>query len=84
MPAAEVTTVRKTPSDRDAVVRRHVLHRGQMTFDDFAKVDVNEVAVLVDHRVQRVDLAEHPHDLELLFVQRIAREVALDRRADLP
>ena len=38
-----------------------------------------EIAVVVDHGVDRVDLAEHPHDLELLLVQRIALEIALDR-----
>ena len=42
------------------------------------KCDVDEVAVLVDHRVERVEFADHAHDLELLLVQRIADQVALD------
>jgi hypothetical protein len=41
---------------------------------------VDEIAVLVDHRVDRVHVAEHAHDFELLLVQRIAAEIALDRR----
>ena len=55
-----------------------------MARDDLAEVDVDEVAVLVDHGVERVDVAQHPHDLELLLVQRIADEIALDRAAGLP
>ena len=49
-----------------------------MAFDDLAERHVHEVAILVDHRVERVEFAEHAHDLELLLVQRIADEVALD------
>ena len=52
--------------------------RGQVARDDLAERDADEVAILVDHRVERVDLAEHAHDLELLLVQRIADEIALD------
>ena len=54
--------------------------RREVARDHLAEVDVDEVAVLVDHRVERVDLAQHAHDLELLLVQRVAGEVALDRR----
>ena len=42
------------------------------------KVDADEVAVFVEHGVERVELAEHAHDLELLLMQRIADEIALD------
>ena len=49
-----------------------------MALDDFAEADVDEVAVVVDDRIERVDVAQHPHDLELLLVQRVAGEVALD------
>ena len=50
-----------------------------MAFDDLAERHVHEVAVLVDHRVQRVAVAQHAHDLELFLVQRIADEIALHR-----
>ena len=52
-------------------------HRRQMAGDDFAEGDVDEVAILIDHRVERVEFADLAHDLELLLVQRIADEVAL-------
>ena len=42
------------------------------------KVDEDQVAVLVDHGVERIDVAEHADDLELLLVQRVADQVALD------
>ena len=57
---------------------------GEMALDHLAEVDVDEVALVVDHRIERVDLAEHPHDLQLLLVQRIAGEVALDGERDPP
>ena len=53
--------------------------RLEVARDHLAEIDVDEVAVVVDHGVDRVDLAQHAHDLELLLVQRIAGEVALDR-----
>ena len=53
-------------------------HRGQMARDDFPECDVNQVAVLIDHRVERIEFADRAHDLELFLVQRIADEVALD------
>ena len=51
-----------------------------MAFDDLTERHVHEVAVLVDHRVQRVAVTEPPHDLELFLVQRIADKVALHRK----
>ena len=53
-------------------------HGGQMAGDDLAEGDVDQVAILVDHRVERVEFADHAHDLELLLVQRVADQVALD------
>jgi hypothetical protein len=52
---------------------------GEMAGDDLAEADEDEVARFVDHGVERVDVAQHAHDLQLLLVQRIADEVALDR-----
>ena len=43
------------------------------------KFDVNKVAILVDHGIERIDFAQHADDLKLLLVQRIADQVALDR-----
>ena len=54
----------------------HELHRGKMARDHLAKGDAEQVAVLVDDRVERIDIAEHAHDLELLLVQRVALQVA--------
>ncbi len=51
-----------------------------MALDDLAEGDAGEIAVLVQNGVERVDLADPAHDLELLLVQRIAGEVALDRQ----
>ena len=51
-----------------------------MAGDDLPEGDVNEVAVLVDHGVESVDVAEALDDLQLLLVQRIADEVALHRK----
>ena len=47
-------------------------HRCEMARDHLAEIDVDEIAVVVDHGVERVDLAQHAHDLELLLVQRVA------------
>ena len=49
-----------------------------MAFDDLAEIDEGEVAVLVDHRVERIDLAEHADDFQLLLMQRVADQIALD------
>ena len=70
---------REAPADRHADAVGDEGDRGEMARDDLAEIDVDEIAVVVDHGVERVDLAQHPHDLELLLVQRIAGEVALDR-----
>ncbi len=43
-----------------------------------AEADVHEPALLVDDGAQVVDRTEHPHDLQLLLVQRVALERALD------
>ena len=48
-----------------------------MAGDDFAERDVDQVAVLVDHGVERVKFADLAHDFELFLVQRIADQVAL-------
>ena len=71
---------REAPSHRHARAFGDEGDRGEMALDHFAEIDVDEIAVLVDHGVDRVDIAQHPHDLELLLVQRIAGEIALDRR----
>ena len=42
------------------------------------KCDVDQVAIFVDDRVERVEVAEPADDLELLLVQRIADQVALN------
>ena len=44
---------------------------------DLAEIDEREPPLLVDHGVQRQGAAQHPHDLELLLVQRIAFEHAV-------
>ncbi len=49
-----------------------------MARDDLAEIDVNEIAVVVDDRVERVQVAEAPDDLELLLVERIADQIALN------
>ena len=51
-----------------------------MALDDLAEGDADQVAVFVEHGVERVDLAQHAHDLELLLMQRIADEIALNRQ----
>ena len=53
-------------------------HCCQMARDDFSKCDVDEVAILVDHRVERIEFTNHADDLELLLVQRVADQIALD------
>ena len=50
-----------------------------MAGDDLAEGDVDKVAVLVDHGVQGIDVAQDADDLKLLLVQRIADQIALDR-----
>ena len=52
--------------------------RCQMARDDFAECHVDEVAILVDDGVERIEFTNRAHDLELLLVQRVADEVALD------
>ena len=49
-----------------------------MAGDDLAEGHEDQVARLVDHCVQAIEIAEHPNDLELLLVQGVADEVALD------
>ncbi len=71
---------REAPTDRHARALGDKGDRFEVALDHLAEIDVNEIAILVDHRVDGVDLAQHAHDLELLLVQRVAREVALDRR----
>lgn len=51
-----------------------------MALDHLAEVRIDKVPLLVEDRVDRIDLAEHTHDRELFLVQRIADEVALHRR----
>ena len=55
-----------------------------MAFDDLAVRDEDQLALLVDDGVERQDVAEHAHDLELLLVQRIADEIARDRSGVSP
>ena len=45
---------------------------GEVAFDDFAEIDVDEVAILIDDRIQRIHRAKAPDDLELLLMQGIA------------
>ena len=71
---------REAPAHRHARAVGDERDRREVAFDHLAEVDVDEIAVLVDHGVDRVDVAQHPHDLELFLVQRIAGEIALDRR----
>ena len=52
--------------------------RRQVALDDLAEGDADEVAILVQHRVEGVDVAQPADDLQLLLMQRIADEVALD------
>ena len=49
-----------------------------MACDDVAERHKDQVAVFVDHGIERVDLADHADDLQLLLVQRIAGEIALN------
>ena len=51
-----------------------------MAGDDLAEGDVDQVACLVDDGVERVDVADHADDLELLLVERIPGEVARTRK----
>ena len=80
MPGRRRHDRRKAPAHRHARAVGDERDRRQVARDHLAEVDVHEIAVLVDHRVDGIDVAQHPHDLELLLVQRIAGEVALDRR----
>ena len=56
----------------------HELHRGRVARDDLAEIDVSEIPVVVDDRVERVHVAQTPDDLKLLLVKRIADEIALN------
>ena len=49
-----------------------------MARDDLAEIDVSQIAIFVDDRVEAVYVAEPADDLELLFVKRIADQVALN------
>ncbi|KTQ97008.1 hypothetical protein NS226_05705 [Aureimonas ureilytica] len=51
-----------------------------MACDDLAEGHADEVALLVEPRIEGVDIAQHLDDLELLLVQGIAHEIALDRQ----
>ena len=50
-----------------------------MAGDDFAEIDVSQIAIVVDNRVEAVDVAEPADDLKLLLVKRIADQIALNR-----
>ena len=52
------------------------LDRGEVAFDDLAEGDEDQLALLVDDRVEGEHVAEHADDLELFLVQRIAGEIA--------
>ena len=70
----------KAPPHRHPRALGDELDRGEVAGDHLAEIDVHQIAVLVDHRVERVDVAQHPHDRELLLVQRVPGKIALDRR----
>ena len=59
------------------MARVHELHRGRMTGDDLAKIDVSQSALVIDNRIQSVYVAEAADDLKLLLVKRVADQVAL-------
>ena len=50
-----------------------------MAFDDVAIRHEDQLALLIDDGVERHDVSEHAHDLELLLVQGIANKIARDR-----
>ena len=47
-----------------------------MAVDDLAEVDASQSSIVVDHRVETVHIAQFSDDLELLFVKRIADQIA--------
>jgi len=51
--------------------------------DDLAEAHEDQIPLLVEHGVQAIDVAEHADDFELLLVQSIADEVALDGKGIL-
>ena len=79
-----MTTVLNRRGTGTWIQSRTKSHGGEMAFDDLAEGDEDQLALLVDDRVEREHVAEHADDLELLLVQRIAGEIARDRRAGSP
>ena len=49
-----------------------------MACDNLAEIHVGQIAIVVDNRVETVEIAELADDLELFFVKRIAIQIALN------
>ena len=52
----------------------------EVALDDLAEVHEGQPTPLVDHRIDGMDFAQHPHDFKLFLAQGVARQVALHRR----